>query len=184
MRHTLAVLCLLATSAAAQEAPGVVSDIAPINALVTQMMQGVGVPSQIIPTGSSPHSYAMRPSEVRALQGADLVVWVCPALTHWLEEPLDTLSGGAVCLTLMNDDRAMTLPMRDATKLGEDHDHDHDHDHGHDHEGDVDPHGWLAPSNAVLWASMIAQNLGEIDPDNAAVYAANLRKFKAEMEAL
>lgn len=61
-----------------------VADIASINALVTQVMQGVGVPSQIIPTGSSPHSYAMRPSEARALQGADLVVWVGPALIHCL----------------------------------------------------------------------------------------------------
>lgn len=185
MRHFLAALCFLATPAAAQDAPRVVSDIAPINALVTQIMQGVGTPSQIIPTGSSPHSYAMRPSEARALGQADLVVWVGPALTHWLEEPLDTLSGDAVRLTLMKADGAMTLPLRDATELGEEDDHDHDHDHeGHGHEGDVDPHGWLAPSNAVLWATSIAQSLSEIDPANGTVYAANLEDFKAQMNDL
>lgn len=185
MRHFFAALCLLATPAAAQEVPRVVSDIAPINALVTQIMQGVGIPSQIIPTGASPHGYAMRPSEARALGNADLVVWVGPALTHWLEEPLDSLAGDAARLTLMSDSSAMTLPMRDATKIGDAHDHDHDHSHeGHDHEGNVDPHGWLAPSNAVLWASLIAQTLGEIDPDNAATYSANLDGFKSEIGAL
>ncbi len=183
MRQLIAALCLLASPATAQDAPRVVADIAPIHALVTQMMEGVGTPSQIIPTGASPHSYAMRPSEARALRGADLVVWVGPALTNWLEEPLDTLAGDAARLTLMKDSRAMTLPLRDATKLGEGHDHDHDHG-DHSHEGDIDPHGWLAPSNAVLWASLIAQTLGEVDPDNAETYAANLQSFSAEMGAL
>ena len=68
MRHMLAALCLLATPSIAQEVPRVAVDIAPINSLVVQMMQGVAMPSQIIPTGASPHGYAMRPSEARALR--------------------------------------------------------------------------------------------------------------------
>lgn len=181
MKHIFAALCLLAAPAAAQNAPHVVTDIAPIHALVTQLMVGVGEPSQIIPTGSSPHSYAMRPSEARALRDADLVVWVGPSLTHWLEEPLDTLSGDAARLTLMDDDRAMKLPMREATELGEEHDHGHD---GHDHEGEVDPHGWLAPSNAVLWASVIAKTLADVDPANAEIYEGNSKRFAEEVGAL
>lgn len=186
MRHLITALCLIAAPAMAQETPRVVADIAPVRALVAQMMLGVGEPSQIIPIGSSPHSYAMRPSEARALRNAGLVVWVGPALTHWLEEPLDTLAGDALRLTLMGVDGAMTLPMRDATKLEEGHDHGHeDHDHaGHAHHGDIDPHGWLAPSNALLWSRAIAQKLSRIDPENAATYAANLRDFNDEMEAL
>ncbi|MDC0135998.1 zinc ABC transporter substrate-binding protein [Sulfitobacter sp.] len=185
MRHMLAALCLLATPAIAQEVPRVAVDIAPINSLVAQMMQGVGAPSQIIPTGASPHGYAMRPSEARALRDADLVVWVGPALTHWLEEPLDTLAGDAARLTLMSLAGAKTLPMRDPVELseGEGHDHDHDHD-GHSHEGDVDPHGWLSPSNAVLWTGVIAKTLGEIDTANAPAYTANWEAFRQEMEDL
>ncbi|WP_298862288.1 zinc ABC transporter substrate-binding protein [uncultured Sulfitobacter sp.] len=184
MRQMLAALCLIAPPVAAEDAPRVVADIAPIYSLVTQMMRGAGTPSQIIPTGASPHGYAMRPSEARALRDADLVVWVGPALTHWLEEPLDTLAGDAARLTLMSQAGTKTLPMREAVKLldGEEHDHDHDDDHeGHGHDGDVDPHGWLAPSNAVLWAGVIAQTLEEMDAANAAIYTANWEDFRNEM---
>jgi len=209
----IATLCFLATPAVAQEAPRVVADIAPIRSLVAQIMDGVGSPSQLIPTGASPHGYAMRPSEARALGEAELVVWVGPALTHWLEDPLDTLSGDALRLTLMDHGGSKTLPMREAEYLGS-HEHDHaeahgdeghadhaghaDHseheghaehkDHaahvGHDHHGDIDPHGWLSPSNAVLWAGLIAQQLSEIDPDNAATYDTNWRTFTADVQSL
>lgn len=40
MRHMLAALCLLATPSIAQEVPRMAVDIAPINSLVVQMMQG------------------------------------------------------------------------------------------------------------------------------------------------
>lgn len=208
MRHFLAALCLVAAPATAQDAPRVVSDIAPVQSLVTQMMAGVGTPSQIIPTGASPHGYAMRPSEARALRDADLVIWVGPALTHWLEEPLDSLAGDAERLTLMDHAGTRTLPMRAPVILtseeehgdeeehsGHDHqeshdhekvdDHDEGHDHGeHHHAGGIDPHGWLSPSNAVLWAGVIAQKLGQIDPANAATYTANWDAFNAEMQAV
>jgi len=205
MRRLIAALSLTAlplvagtavtSPAFASEPPNVVADIAPIRSLVAQIMDGAGSPSQIIPTGASPHSYAMRPSEARALQGADLVVWVGPALTHWLEEPLDTLARDALRLTLMDSVGTRNLPMRAAETLeqeGQGHSHDHDHDHatanedghGHDHAGDTDPHGWLDPANAVLWGAMIAAQLAELDPDNADLYQKNWAALRDEVEVL
>lgn len=207
MYRTLAALCFAAAPAFAQDAPKVVTDIAPIRALAAQIMDGVGAPAQIIPTGASPHGYAMRPSEARALRNADLVIWVGPALTHWLEEPLDTLAGDAARLTLMSHPATKTLPMREAEILEEGHDHGHDDhakhednhaeqeddhaghedDHagheGHDH-GDIDPHGWLSPSNAVLWAGVIARNLAQIDPENAGTYIQNWEAMRVEVGTL
>ena len=218
MRPLLTALCLVSTPLAAQDAPQVVTDIAPVRALVAQLMEGVGTPDQIIPAGSSPHSYAMRPSEARALRNADLVVWVGPALTHWLEEPLDTLAPDAARLTLMAQTGTQVLPMREAEGLeqghahedhanGTDHEdhkgHDDHEDHadhdaqedgahaeeahddaghaGHDHQGDTDPHGWLSPVNAVVWAEAIAAELTEIDPENAAIYTQNLTTLRTEV---
>lgn len=60
-------------------------------------------------------------------------------------------------------------------------DHDHDHDHYHDGQ---DPHGWLDPGNARRWLDAIAQQLSEIDPDNAAHYRANAAQGQQELEAL
>ncbi|MDX5384048.1 MAG: zinc ABC transporter substrate-binding protein [Rhodobacterales bacterium] len=74
---------------------------------------------------------------------------------------------------------------------GEAKDHDHDHDHaekgddheGHDHAGH-DSHAWLDPVNARLWMGVIADELARLDPENAAVYAANAAAGQAEIDTL
>lgn len=70
----------------------------------------------------------------------------------------------------------------------EDHaDHDDHADEAghddHDHAGEFDPHYWLDPDNALLWANAIATHLSEIDPENAATYAANRDSLTAEITA-
>lgn len=62
-------------------------------------------------------------------------------------------------------------------------DHDHDDHEGHDHTG-TDPHGWLDPANAKLWAGLIAAELSRLDPDNAATYAANAAAAQARVDVL
>ncbi|WP_299733019.1 zinc ABC transporter substrate-binding protein [uncultured Tateyamaria sp.] len=66
-------------------------------------------------------------------------------------------------------------------------DHGHDdhadaHDHGA-HEGG-DPHAWLDPENAVAWAALIAEQLGEMDPENAEIYVANADTFSSNINSL
>ena len=70
---------------------------------------------------------------------------------------------------------------------GDEHDGDHaaeegDH-HGHDH-GPNDPHAWLNPDIAAVWAVNIAEKLGDVDPVNAAAYLANATQFGTEIAAL
>lgn len=62
--------------------------------------------------------------------------------------------------------------------------HSHDaHDHGHAHDG-ADPHAWLDPANARAWLSVIAEELAEHDPANAALYSANAAAAQVELDAL
>lgn len=67
----------------------------------------------------------------------------------------------------------------------DEHDHEeHDHDaHGHDHHGH-DPHAWLDPENARVWLDVIAAELSDLDPENAATYRANADAGKADIETL
>ncbi|QYK42973.1 MAG: zinc ABC transporter substrate-binding protein [Paracoccaceae bacterium] len=67
-----------------------------------------------------------------------------------------------------------------------DHDHahdDHDDHAGHDH-GDFDPHAWLDPHNAEVWLTLIAAELGRLDPENSDVYAANAATAAGSIETL
>ena len=188
MKRLLCLFLLIAPPLQA-EVPKVAVDIVPVHSIVASVMQGMGEPALIIPPTASPHSYAMRPSEARALSGADLVVWVGPALTPWLQEPLDTLAGSAARLALLEAEGVPLLELREDVAFDADaHDHDHGHDHGHadghaEDEHKPDPHAWLDPAVGAIWASAIAEQLSAMDPENAAGYRANAAALSAEAAA-
>ena len=145
-----ALLCLGVSHAAAADVPRVATDITPVHSLVAQVMGDLGQPDLVVRPGMSPHGYAMRPSEARALDRADLVVWIGPGLTPWLEDAIGALAEGARVLDLLDAPQTATLPTRSGARFerhvhGDDHGHDdHDDAHGeeahethdgHDHEG-------------------------------------------------
>ncbi len=188
----MALTAALLAGTAQADVPRVAVDIAPVHALVAQVMQGVGTPDLIVPPGASPHEHSLRPSEARALQEAALVVWVGPDLTPWMQDAIATLAGDATVATLMEADGVDLLEVREGA-LFEAHAHaadgdhaDHGHDHGHDDHahGAHDPHAWLSPANAGVWLDAIAADLSEATPDNAARYAANAAGARAALSAL
>lgn len=184
------------------DAPKVATDIAPVQSLVARVMQGVGAPEVIVRPGASPHGYAMRPSEAVALEEADLVFWMGEALTPWLEGAIGTLAGEAHVVELLGVAGSRVLPFREGVTFdvhghdaggheetgheghGDQADSDADAPgDGHAHDG-ADPHAWLDPANARVWLGLIAGELAEHDPANAALYAANAEAAEAELVAL
>ena len=196
-------LGLMLASGAMADAPRVVTDIAPVHSLVARVMQGAGSPDMIVRPGASPHGYAMRPSEAAALEEADLVFWMGEGLTPWLEGAMESLAGTAHVVELLGAADSRVLPFREGVEFAahEDHgdaeegheghaedeaghdDHADAHDHDHAHDG-ADPHAWLDPGNAQAWLGLIALELAEHDPANAALYAANAQAAQAEVVTL
>jgi len=122
-------ISLIFTSSAIADVPKVAVDIAPVHSLVARVMEGVGNPKLIIPTGASPHEYSLRPSEAKSLQDADMVIWMGEGLAPWMENSIETLSKNAEVVTLLEESETKLLKFREGA-LFEEHDHDdHDHDH-------------------------------------------------------
>lgn len=171
-------LCLAAAQA---QVPDVVTDIPPVHALVAQVMGDLGTPTLLLTKGASEHDFQLRPSQAQALADAELVVWIGPELTPWLDRAMQGLT------------QAESLPLLDAPDtatraFSEDGAHMHEDDHAdeaedHDHAG-TDPHAWLDPANAKAWLGLIAARLASLDPANAATYAANAAQAQAEIDAL
>lgn len=67
-----------------------------------------------------------------------------------------------------------------AKATGHDEHEDHAEEHDHHHDGE-DPHAWLLPANAKVWLDVIAAELAEHDPENAAIYQANAVAGKQEI---
>jgi len=150
----MTALCLLATQVQA-EAPKVITDIAPVHSLAARVMQGVGEPSLVMPQGASPHQYSLRPSEARALQGSDLVIWIGEDLSPWLEGAIENLAPNARSLELLHLDGTHVLNFREEAVFG-DHDDHHD-EHGHDEHGH-DEHGH--DEHAFEWAGLFELKAG------------------------
>ena len=51
----------------------VLTSIKPLQLIAAAVQDGVGKPEVLLPPGASPHNYALRPSDVRRVQSADLL---------------------------------------------------------------------------------------------------------------
>lgn len=182
MRYTIssavASILLPATLApghALAEVPQVVTDIPPVHALVAGVMGDLGQPVLLLAPGADEHDFALKPSQMGAVAGAGLAVWIDPDLTPWMARALE--GSDAVTLGLLDAPGTVTRAF-----AGEGHDEE-GHDEGHDHSG-TDPHAWLNPGNAVVWTGLIAAELARLDPEHAATYAANAQSQTARLQAL
>ena len=177
-RLIIAVLTGCIALPALAEPPRVATDILPIQSLVAQVMDGIAIPALIVPPGASPHGHAMRPSEARALQEADLVIWVGPALTPWMQGALDNLAPNAEVIALLEAEGTILHDVRNGPEDNDGHDDD---DHTHD---GIDPHAWLDPENGKLWLNLIAERLSTLDPENAARYGKNAIRGQALIDTV
>lgn len=192
LRTTTAILAASFALPALAEPPKVVVDIAPIHALASQVMEGVGTPQLLLSQDANPHSVQLKPSQARMLSGADLVIWVGPELSPWLGEALEGLSN-AESLELM-ESPATTL--RDfeppaGMEAEEDHAEDEHAEEGHAEEGhdehdhgSKDPHLWMSVDNARAWLGLFADEFAARDPENAEAYRANAARAQADIDAL
>jgi zinc transport system substrate-binding protein len=177
LRPMVAGVLVAFVAAGAAAAPRVVADIAPVQSIVARVMAGVGAPDLIVPPGTSEHDHALRPSEAARLQAAELVVWVGPELTPWLAEPLDALAPQARRVIMSETPGVTVLPAREGGLF-------EGHAEEDAHHGAPDGHMWLDPVNAAALADVVATALAELDPDNAAAYAANAADFGVETATL
>ena len=181
---------LVSTAATAADAPKVVVSIKPIHSLVAAIMQGVGMPDLIVDGASSPHTYALKPSNARSLQQAQLVFWVGPGMEAFLQKPLTALGSNATVVELDDAPGITKLKFREGGAFephddGDGHDAGDEHADGHDHDnGEFDTHLWLDPHNAKAMAAEITTSLVAADPANALTYEANQKTLNDKLDAL
>ena len=106
------------------------------------VMKGVGRATLLIPQNMSPHDYAMRPSEAKALQEANLVVYVGHDMTPWMGPLFETVATSADALDLSEVDEVLKLSYREGPVFasGESHDDHDDHDKEDHDDHDKEDH--------------------------------------------
>jgi len=144
------------------------------------VMAGVGTPVILLDKGSDAHHFQLTPSQAKALSQADLVFWIGPEMTPWLERAIEGIGLSGANVELIETEGTH------ARMFGEEHGHEEEADHaeadGHSHEG-LDPHAWLDPANARVWVAVMADELAKADPEHAATYAENAAATSASIDA-
>lgn len=172
---TLFLFALLAAPARAA-APDVLATIKPVHSLVAAVMAGVGAPQLLIEAAASQHTYVLKPSDARKIANARVVFWIGPDLETFLKTSLTNLAAGAdivalehapgVQLLAARPGGLWTTPLRKAK------------------DGDINPHIWLDPDNAIAMTRAIAAALAKADPAHAARYRANAAAEAKRLAAL
>ena len=196
----LAKTILSAGVATAHAEVKVVTSIKPVHSLVAAVMEGVGTPYLIVDGAGSPHTYALKPSQARQLQNADLVFWIGDNLETFLEKSIEGIATNARAVSLIEAHGLSQLTFREggafddhghAEDKHDDHDKDKHDDHGHDDHGhddhghdEFDPHVWLDPVNAKALVHEIEEALVEADPAHADTYEANAGALMTRLDDL
>ena len=161
----------------------VVASLKPLGFIASAIADGVTDTEVLLPDGASEHDYSLRPSDVKRLQGADLVVWIGPEMEAFMEKSVKNIPNAKqVTIAQLNDVKPLLL------KGADDDDDDHGHNDAgseksdeHHHHGDYNMHLWLSPEIARASAVAIHEKLVELMPQSRAKLDANLKDFEAQL---
>jgi len=165
IRAIFAAFLATLSSTAQAKIVNVVTDIAPIQAIVSGLISSQSTSIQLVPTAGTSHEFALKPSQLRAIQQADLIIWLGPIATPGLARLMaqPAIAAKAIALNELPkthllralEPGAFTPSVTQKTR---------------------DPHSWLDPDNAVYWSQEIARALARIDPEHRAHYRASAQR--------
>jgi zinc transport system substrate-binding protein len=164
----------------ASGAPKVLVTIKPVHSLAAAVMEGVATPELLIGGNQSPHTFSLRPSDLRMINSADLIIWVGEGLETPLASTFAKTRPAAQILELMELPGLKRLTRTEKQHGDKEEEQPHDHHHG---DGD-DPHIWLSTHNAQWIVQQLVRTLSQLDPAHQAQYQTNGERTQQELQRL
>ncbi len=164
--------------------PNVVASIKPLQSLAAGVMDGVGTPTTIVHGAGSPHTYAMRPSEMRELARADLVFWIGPTYESFLAKPLGGFTARSLAMLEAPGVEVLTARHGGVWDAAESAAHAHRVSLPRTSLADADPHVFLDPRNAQAIVRAMAAALSDADPAHRAIYQTNAEATIGRLQQL
>ncbi|KMW74802.1 zinc ABC transporter substrate-binding protein [Photorhabdus luminescens subsp. luminescens] len=158
----------------------VVTSIRPLGFIAAAITDGVTDTQVLLPDGASPHDYALKPSDLKRIKQADLVVWVGPEMEIFLSKPLAKISQNKQ-LALAQLPTIKPLLLKNDEDLSEPDQHKHEEGHEHHSHGEYNMHIWLSPEIAKQVAQGIHDQLLVSYPQKKTALDVNLRKFNVQL---
>ncbi len=161
----------------------VVASVKPLGFIAAAIADGVTPVQVLLPDGASEHDYALRPSDVKRLRSADLVVWVGPEMEAFMPKAVGQLPAGkSIELAALPAVKPLLIRGADDDDSGHEEGSQAHEESGHSHHhGEYNMHLWMSPEIARQSAVAIHAKLLELMPQSRDKLDANLQHFEAEL---
>ena len=178
-------------TAHAKETPKlhIVTTIFPIYDWIVNILDGEAANAEVtvlLDKGVDLHSYQPTADDIIRISACDLFIYVGGESDEWVEDVLQEATNKSMRVISLMDVLGDAVKEEEVVE-GMEHDHDEEHDHEEEHEEEeveYDEHVWLSLKNAAVLCRVIADALGQIDNENAALYTANADAYIAKLNAL
>lgn len=138
----------------------------------------------LLPPGAESHSYEPTPSDILAVQGCDLFIYLGGESDAWVDTILSSVSMRGESMRMIDCVELLEEETREGMGESPGHDHGGHGDHGEGGVAEMDEHVWTSPRNAAAITRAVGARLGALDGENAAAYTANAEDYAARLDAL
>lgn len=156
----------------AQSTPSIVVSIKPIHSIVTKIMDGVTKPELLLDSNSSAHTFHLKPSQIKMISNADLVIVISENFELGLRKALKNINEDSQ-LKISELDQLIIHNSRGEAIYNKNED-----------SSKFDFHLWLDVNNMQLIATYISNIIIELDPKNEHIYSENLKELNLELDEL
>ncbi len=163
----LLLSALLSSTAWAQDRPRVVVTFSILEDFALRVAGEHAEVINLTPRGAEVHEYELRPADFRALERADLVLYLGLDLEQWMGQMRAVVGSGVPVVAVAEVADIETLPVI----AGE-------------YRDQPDPHVWMDPRRAAGLVDAIYRHLADLLPDQAALLRANAEAYRDELDSL
>lgn len=168
LRLLLSALLIVSTTMGSQSFAADKLKVVTTFTILADMAQNVAGDAATVVSVTKPgaeiHNYKPTPKDIGRTRSADLILWNGLNLERWFEKFLSRLKD--VPSVVLSEG---VVPM--SINSGP-------------YDGKPNPHAWMSPSDALIYVDNIQSALSDLDPENAAVYAQNASRYKAQITAV
>jgi zinc transport system substrate-binding protein len=153
-----------------------VTTLHPFKEIINAVVGERGEVNSILPPGASPHTYQLKPSDMRKVESATALIIGGHNLDEW-------------ALKFQNSNKLELIDLIPKSEVMdfefvEEHAEEHNDQQHHHHEGGNDPHFWTDPLVVKSLLPQLVDKLGKIDPEGSESYKKNAQKFAEKLDDL
>ena len=153
-----------------------VTTLHPFKEILNSIVGERGKVNSILPPGASPHTYQLKPSDMRKVESATALIIGGHNLDEWALKFENPNKLELIDLIPKSD-------LLDFESVGK-HEEEHTDLEHHHHEGGTDPHFWTDPIVVKSLLPQLVDKLCEIDRPGSKIYRNNAQIFAEKLDKL